>query len=152
MNWILSHQLYILLALYVLGFALLFRLIFRLNRRVVQLLGGKSENEAYQLIHRVIEMEEKWRHIEPRIKDIETITATSIQKVGFIRFNPFEGTGGNNSFVLAFLDKKNDGVLISSLYLRDGMRMYGKKIENGKTRYPLLEEEKRMLEETTKKD
>lgn len=152
MNWILAHQLYILLGVLAAATAILFHAIFRLKKKVNLLLGGAEENEAYQLIHRVIEIEETLRHIEPQIKEAERTAETSIQKIGFLRFNPFEGTGGDNSFVMALLDKKNDGVLVSSLYLRNGMRIYGKKIDQGKTRYPLLDEEKKVLEEAIKKN
>ncbi|MBI2055985.1 MAG: DUF4446 family protein [Candidatus Sungbacteria bacterium] len=152
MNWILAHQFYILLAIYILGSTILVRSLYRLNKKVTMLLGGAKENEAYQIIHRVIEIEEKLRHIEPQLKEAEKTAKTSIQKIGFLRFNPFEGTGGDNSFVMALLDKKNDGVLVSSLYLRDGMRIYGKKVDQGKTRYPLLDEEKKVLEETIRNE
>ncbi len=157
MNWILTHQLYILWGVTMvclLGFALLFRSMYRLNKKMKRVLGGVAkgdENEAHDTLRRIIEIEGELQQIKPRLDIIETVTATSIQKVGFVRFNPFSGTGGDNSFVLALLDKANDGVLISSLYMREGIRMYGKKVENGKTHYPLLEEEKQVLEETVKK-
>ncbi len=154
MDWIIAHQLYILLGVAATGFCVLAFFIHRLNKKVARLLGENDTgetNETYQLIHRIVDIEESLRHIDPRLKEVESIGNVSIQKVGFIRFNPFEDTGGDNSFALALLDKKSDGVLISSLYLRDGMRIYSKKVEGGKTRYPLLEEEKKVLEEAIKK-
>ena len=69
-----------------------------------------------------------------------------VQKVGVIRYNPFSGVGGNQSFSLALLDSNNNGVVITSLLGRDGNRVYGKPIKNGKSEYSLSEEEKKAIE------
>jgi hypothetical protein len=69
-----------------------------------------------------------------------------ISKVGVTRFNPFEGFGGNQSFSLAMLDGSDCGAVITSLFSRDGNRVYGKPIENGASAYPLSEEEKKAIE------
>lgn len=58
--------------------------------------------------------------------------ALHIQKIGLIRFNPFNDTGGDQSFILALLDGNEAGVVISGLYSRSGTRWYAKKIINGK--------------------
>src|SRR5438045_1429786 len=40
----------------------------------------------------------------------------AVSKVGLIRFNPFQGSGGNFSFCLALLDSHNSGIVITSMY------------------------------------
>ena len=42
----------------------------------------------------------------------------SFGRVGLVRFNPFEDTGGNQSFALALLDGRGDGFVVSSLHSR----------------------------------
>ena len=89
-------------------------------------------------------------------KDIERLTTEfeifkkestfSIQKVGIVRFNPFSEIGGNQSFSLALLDGNNDGVVITSLYTREGNRVYSKPIKQGKSKYLLSTEEKEAIE------
>ena len=54
-----------------------------------------------------------------------------LQKVGFLRFNPFTDTGGNQTFCLSLLDENGDGIVISSLHSRENTRLYSKKIEAG---------------------
>lgn len=69
-----------------------------------------------------------------------------IQKVGLIRFNPFKETGGDQSFILALLDDNDNGVVLSGLYSRSGMRWYAKKIKNGKgMEHSLSDEEKEAI-------
>ena len=55
-----------------------------------------------------------------------------IQKIGLVRFNPFNDTGGDQSFILALIDEKNSGVVISGLHTRNGTRWYAKKVEDGR--------------------
>src|SRR3989338_10572754 len=59
----------------------------------------------------------------------------NIQRAGVVRFNPFAETGGNMSFTLALLDGNDNGIVISSLHAREGTRIYGKSIANGKSEY-----------------
>ena len=69
------------------------------------------------------------------------MTSRSIQKVGVVRFNPFKETGGNQSFSIALLDSKDNGLVISSLFTRQGTRIYAKPVKNGKSTYQLSKEE-----------
>lgn len=79
-------------------------------------------------------------------EDLQKIADISIQKVGVIRFNPFKDTGGDQSFAIALLDKDNNGLVISSLYSREGTRIYTKPVEKGESSYHLSEEEKQAIQ------
>ena len=68
------------------------------------------------------------------------------QKVGLIRFNPFERSGGDKSFVISLLNYENSGIVINFIHTRDGLRVYSKKIKNGKgEEFELSEEEKKAI-------
>lgn len=75
------------------------------------------------------------------IKDLQRISKQTIQKVSVIRFNPFNEIGGNQSFVIALLDNKNNGFVISSLFVNEGSRVYSKTIKAGKSDHKLSKEE-----------
>lgn len=68
-----------------------------------------------------------------------------IQKVGVVRFNPFAEVGGNQSFAIALLDKQLNGVIILSLYAREGVRVYSKSLKEGKSEYRLSKEEEEAI-------
>jgi len=73
------------------------------------------------------------------------------QKLGFMRFNPFTDTGGDQSFVLSLLDETNSGFVISSLHSRENTRLYAKKIIKGEAPDQILsKEEKHILQEAIK--
>ena len=76
-----------------------------------------------------------------RLDAVEGAGTKMIQRVGVVRFNPFPDTGGNQSFVVALLDARGDGVVLSSLHTRAGTRVYLKQLTTGKAETALSEEE-----------
>jgi len=82
-------------------------------------------------------------------KELQKICDISITRVGVVRFNPFKDTGGDQSFVIALLNSNNNGLVLSSLYTREGTRVYTKPIENGNSIYNLSDEEKEAIKKAT---
>lgn len=77
---------------------------------------------------------------------IHSLAFSGLHKFASLRFNPFKDVGGDQSFAIAMLDGKNNGVVITSLYTREGTRVYSKSISSGKSeKYPLTEEEKQVI-------
>ena len=79
--------------------------------------------------------------LERRLSAVEQADVGMIQRVGVVRFNPFPDTGGNQSFVVALLDARGNGVVLSSLHSRGGTRVYLKRVADGKAETALSEEE-----------
>ena len=67
------------------------------------------------------------------------------QRAGLVRYNPFEETGGNQSFALALLDADDDGLIISSLHARSGTRIYARTLCGGRADGALSAEETEAL-------
>ena len=84
-----------------------------------------------------------------RLRLIEGDARHMVQRVGIVRFNPFEETGGNQSFALALLDADGDGWVLSSLHARSGTRVYAKAIAGGRAETALSEEETAALRQAT---
>lgn len=72
-----------------------------------------------------------------------------LQRIGFVRFNPYTEMGGDNSFALCILDGKLNGILIMGLHTRESTRLYSKEVESGKTKYRLSKEEQLALKKAT---
>lgn len=64
-----------------------------------------------------------------------------VQRVGLVRFNPFSDTGGSQSFTLSILDGHNNGLVMTSLYGRNGNRWYVKEVSEGKGKELALSKE-----------
>ena len=76
-----------------------------------------------------------------RLPNVERQAMAAVQHVGIVRFNPFEDTGGQQSFVLAMLDASGTGFVVSSLHSRQATRLYLKQVTNGRSEAQLSEEE-----------
>lgn len=91
-------------------------------------------------------LEENLKEAFLSIKNLEEISQRTIQKTGIVRFNPFNDLGGNQSFVIALLDGKDNGFVISSLFIKEGNRVYAKAVRNGQSDHLLSGEEKEAIE------
>lgn len=108
----------------------------------------KRKKRIENLKEILVEIETLKKELEKTLKEIEILkkeNVSYIQKVGIVRFNPFKEVGGNQSFSVAILDGKDNGVVITSLYTREGNRIFGKPVKNGKSEYLLLDEEKQAI-------
>ncbi len=74
-------------------------------------------------------------------KQLKLISERAHTRVGFVRFNPFSDTGGDQSFCLAVLDAEGSGWVLSSIHARTGNRVYAKQLVHGKSSHTLSEEE-----------
>ncbi len=108
---------------------------------------GKSLEQVILAQERRVRQLEQESQVHHRASaQIGALAKRSLHKTGLIRFNPFKDIGGDQSFSVAFLDDFNDGIVISSLYSRDGVRVYAKAISQGKSeKYPLTEEEEQAI-------
>lgn len=90
--------------------------------------------------------------IEKYLTDVERRLKKSVQSIHTVRFNPFKGTGGgsNQSFATTLLTEDGDGVIISSLYARDHVSVFGKPVKNHESIHELSEEEQESLEAARK--
>ncbi len=88
--------------------------------------------------------------LEKEIRKINEDATLHVQKVGFVRFNPFSELGGDHSFSLALLDGKDNGVILTGLHTRERTRVYMKRIKKGKGTHQLSKEEKKALTKAQK--
>lgn len=154
MSDILNNNLILLLFLAITIFVitwniLLYLQLWRVRKRLKTFFNGKKasdlEGVLFEEIKRLKKAESEIKRLAKTSKDLEKMSSQSIQKTGVVRFNPFKETGGDQSFVIALLDPNDNGLVISSLYTRQGTRIYSKSIEKGLSKYPLSKEETEAL-------
>ena len=81
---------------------------------------------------------------------MKTLTIT-FQKIGIVKYDAFKEMGGKLSFVLALLDKNNDGIILNSVHSsREGCYTYLKEIIKGESFLELSKEEKAALNQAIK--
>ena len=123
--------------------------IYRTRKKIKLMFKGTKvtdlEGVIFEQIRRLRQNEKSLKELDNFTRYLEKMALNSVQKVGVIRFNPFRDTGGDQSFCIAFLNAQNNGFTLSSLFTREGTRIYTKPIANGSSNYPLTEEEKEVI-------
>jgi hypothetical protein len=92
-------------------------------------------------VGRVGEVRDRLGELDRLHAELARRSETSIQHIGLVRFNPFEDTGSDQSFAVALLDERRDGVVISSLHGRSNTRVFAKPVAGGTSSHTLSDEE-----------
>ena len=123
----------------------------QLYRRYDLFMRGKDAETLEDLLIKQIEdinllkIEDKTN--KENIRSINRNIRASFQKLGLVRYNAFQGMGGNLSFAIALLDYTNSGFVLNSVHSREGCYMYLKRVDRGQTEVLLGSEEKEALEQ-----
>ena len=124
---------------------LLWRRFAALDRRLAGLTsagdGRSLESTLHATLDKVGALSSSVESLKSRATVIEAVQKKAVQQTGLVRYNPFEDTGGNQSFAVALLDADGDGVVVSSLHARQNTRVYAKAIVGGRSEAALSEEE-----------
>ena len=87
-------------------------------------------------------LDDEIKNVKKILLDLDEKEKLHYQKIGFLRFNPFERVGGEQSFIIALLNKEESGIVLNFLHTREGLRVYSKRVKNGKSEeYALSKEE-----------
>lgn len=149
----------VLLAAFGLLFAWIAFLTYRqqkMHKRVGEIFDTSKKGDIYKVLGEYLaetkEVEEYAKKIEIEMAKVSRKMQRSIQKIGFVRYNPFgkNDTGGNQSFSVALLDENNNGFVITSMHAREGTRVYAKPVLEGKSSNTLSEEEVEAVKKATK--
>ena len=126
-----------------------------LKRRVDSLTRGKDTESLEDIIlsylKRVESLEEGEEITRAALTAIKDNLKITYQKKGLVKYDAFREMSGALSYSLALLDKENNGVLISSMYSREGCYTYAKDIVNGESKINLSEEEEEALKQAIAK-
>ncbi len=142
-----------LAALSLLLLALLISCMVRLHKMNVKykkfMTGSDGVNLESKILARfadidVLKTDSQQVHAE--LDDIKENLMITYQKIGVVKYDAFKEMGGKLSFVLALLDKNNNGILLNSVHSsREGCYTYLKEIIKGESFLELSEDERTAL-------
>lgn len=122
-----------------------------LDHKIVVLTRGKNGASLEDVIRACIASAEG---IEKRNELITAHAAILDEKISHavrnaqtMRYKAFDASGSNQSFSIALVNEKGNGVVVSSLHSRDRMSTFAKPIENYESTYDLTEEELAVLDD-----
>ena len=129
-------------------------ILYRTRKHYYNLISGSRKQTIAEILEQLLSNNKKFSlEIEKLTKDLKGAIEQSklpLQKIGMVRFNPFERAGGEQSFVIALLNDHNSGIIINFIYTREGLRTYVKKVKEGRgEKYELSEEEQEAIKKSS---
>ena len=103
--------------------------------------GGSLQEMLDAHLGKVVEVGTELERLSQLHEHLELRSRGSLQHIGLVRFNPFEDTGSDQSFAIALLDERRDGIVLSSLHGRGQTRLFAKPVEGGDSTHALSDEE-----------
>ena len=102
-------------------------------RRLTKRSGAHSIDGILDMLIREVEKgESKAEHLEKKIKELQIASVHMYRKIGIVQFHALGKTEGEKSFVIALLNELRSGVVLDFMYIPDGIRVYSKRIKDGK--------------------
>ena len=105
------------------------------------------EDNIVRIVEEIKSIKAEDRDNKEAIRKINSNQRASFQKLGVVKYNAFNGLGGNLSFAIAILDYTNTGFVFNSVHSREGCFNYIKLVDRGQTDVLLGSEEKEALEQ-----
>lgn len=141
---------YAVVLIIIIWLGILTRLILKTKAHYNNLISNTRKHKIDEILDELLTIDKKTKDeleiIKKELHEEIRVSTLHIQKVGLVRFNPFEKTGGEKSFVITFLNYENSGIVINFIHTRDGLRVYSKKVKKGTgEEFELSEEEKKAI-------
>lgn len=125
-------------------------LIWRQNKFLNSVFPKSGERDIRRKFEEVLgqigKFELDLKSLGRKVEGLDQQGLTHIQRVELLRFNPYDDTGGDQSFVVALLDNKGSGIVITTLHARSGTRIFAKDVILGKSgKYKFSAEEEKVV-------
>ena len=142
--YIMIGLLAVMLVLIVLYIVCLFR-IKKLQKAYNHFMSGKDmksmEDVLWRQFDRIEILEEADKDKRRELNDLQITMQNAYQKSGLVKYDAFREMSGKLSYALALLDQNDNGVIVTSMYSREGCFSYAKEVIMGESSINLSEED-----------
>ncbi len=150
--------LFVLIAVTFVLFVLVIVMLVRMQkiyRRYDFFMRGKDAETLEDIIvsnhSKMYSLQDQEMENRDRMKLLQFSVNNAFQKMSIVKYNAFDGMGGQSSFVLVMLDQNNSGVLLNAMHSRTSCYLYVKEIKNGEPDQALGAEEREALSQAMEK-
>lgn len=81
----------------------------------------------------VISFRQDLDKLKSNLSLVERLGLKHIQRIELLRYNPYQDSGGDQSFTIALLDNEGNGFVLTSLHARSQTRVFAKLVIKGKS-------------------
>ncbi len=122
----------------------------KLNKKFNKFMTGATGSNLEELVisrfSDIDNLKADTRAIKDELSKVKENLLVTYQKMGVVKYDAFKEMGGKLSFVLALLDKNDNGIILNSVHSsREGCYTYLKEIIKGESFLELSEDEKNAL-------
>jgi Protein of unknown function (DUF4446) len=116
--------------------------------QLVLLGGGKEDlvDFAVSLQGRIDDLHRAVDEIAAGLSRVDRRVDTAVSKTSLVRYDAYEGAGGQQSASIALLNAGRSGVVVSAIQGRDYARIYVKELDRGRPSVALSPEEEEAVE------
>ncbi len=123
----------------------------KLNRKYKKFMQGSDgktlEDQILSRFSDIDILKSDVKILNTELENVQENLMITYQKMGIVKYDAFREMGGKLSFVLALLDKNNNGILLNSVHSsREGCYTYLKEIIKGESFLELSEDERQALD------
>lgn len=120
-----------------------------LDHKIVVLTRGQNGKSLEDVIRECLmsakSIEEKNEVISKHAELLDEKISHSLRNAQTIRYKAFDASGSNQSFSIALVNEKGNGVVLTSLHSHERMSTFAKPLENYESTYELTEEERAVI-------
>lgn len=136
-----------------LGIAVVLLLLYTayLHHKIYRFTRGQTSLSLEELmkacVDGVAKIEERNELISKHALLLDEKISHAIRNTQTLRYKAFDTNSSNQSFSVALVNEKGNGVVISSLHSHERMSTFAKPVESYKSTYELTDEEKQTLDD-----
>lgn len=108
--------------------------------------GAALEDNMVDIYRKIQTIQNREQANKDLMKMLNRGMTDTLQKTGLVKYNAFDGMGGESSFALAILNMENTGFILNAMHSRNSCYLYIKEVHGGKPDVVLTNEEKGALE------
>jgi HAMP domain-containing protein len=131
------------------GFVWLARRLSRLERAQSVILGSGHQDLlefAVSLQARIDDLHRAVDEVAAGLSRVDRRVDGSVTNTAVVRYDAYEGTGGQQSASMALLDSTRTGTVVTAIQGRDYARIYVKDLDRGRSSVALSPEEQEAVE------
>lgn len=114
-------------------------------KKLLSLADEADQGTILQLVSQLNEYEARFVQVEDYVMRVGAVLPHIVQGYGVVRYDAFQNITGEQSFSLALIDERGNGVVISALHARSDTRIYAKQLEAWRSEHSLSAEEQQAL-------
>lgn len=122
-----------------------------LDHKIVVLTRGNNGASLEEIIRSCIKnaetIEKQNNLLTKHAELLEEKVSHSLRNAQTIRYKAFDTNGSNQSFSIALINEKGNGVVLTSLHSHERMSTFAKPLENYESTYELTEEELAVIDD-----